>query len=652
MQVHRAKAGIRKVTTAFTRRRVGRVSITIACTVGIVALLGVGEAGAALPDNRGWEMVSPVDKNGGQVDPPGAIAGGGVLQAAAGGGTMTYGSATAFGPEAVGSPPASQYLSSRAASGWDTANITTPVVSSSYGFANQGVPYQLFSPDLARGLLFNGDHCRGEASGCAVANPPLAGTDAPDGYENYYMLEGGSFEALISASDIAGRGLDPSTFDVRLAGASQDLRTVVLSSCSVLAPGATNGCGAGKQNLYKWTQGGAGLTLVNTAPGAELAAQSGAISSDGSRIYWRDVNSGNLYLREGAGSTQVDTAAGGGGAFQTASSDGSVAFYTKAGHLWRNASGTSTDLTPGGGVAGVLGASADGSVVYFQDGTGLQRWAGSTTLVAAGATAADPTTYPPTTGASRVSADGTKLLFVSKAPLTGYNNNDLHTGLPDSEVFLYDSAGPGLTCVSCNPGGTQPIGPSTIPGAVANGTAPGSVDSYKPRALSANGHRVFFNSGDAIVITDSNSQPTTGAGIPDVYEWEAEGEGTCGQAGGCVAVISSGYLPESSSFMDASSDGADVYFLTESSLAETDPGSNDLYDARVGGGFARPLPQIPCEGDACQVLPAVPRNPTLATLVTGAGNPEVVYHKYCRKGYVKRKAICVKRGKHHGGGKG
>jgi len=68
---------------------------------------------------------------------------------------------------------------------------------------------------------------------------------------------------------------------------------------------------------------------------------------------------------------------------------------------------------------------------------------------------------------------------------------------------------------------------------------------------------------------------------------------------------------------------------------------------RVGGGFVEPIPPIPCEGDACQLLPPVPRNPTLATLVPGAGNPPVDYHKYCRKGYVKRRAICVRRGKHH-----
>ena len=79
------------------------------------------------------------------------------------------------------------------------------------------------------------------------------------------------------------------------------------------------------------------------------------------------------------------------------------------------------------------------------------------------------------------------------------------------------------------------------------------------------------------------------------------------------------------------------------------PGSLDLYDARVGGGFIEPNPPIPCEGDSCQLLPQVPRNPTLATLVAGAGNPAVAYHKYCRKGYVKRKGICVTRGKHHRG---
>lgn len=639
-----------------------RTRFAAALTAAVAGMLTVSAvAGAALPDNRGWEMVSPVDKNGGQIDPPGGIAGGGVLQAAIAGGAVSYSSAASFGPDATGAPPASQYVSTRANEGWATQNITTPVVSGSYGLTDEGVPYQLFSIDLARGLLFDGKHCRGEATGCAVANPPLPGTDAPTGFQNYYLREGGSFEALIGAADIAGQGLEASTFDVHLVGAAPDLRTIVLSSCSPLTPGATDGCGTAKENLYEWSQATGNLTLVNPSPGAQLGAQSGAVSRDGARIYWRNTGNGNLYLSDAGSVSQVDTAAGGGGTFQTASEDGTVAFFTKAGHLWRFGAGTATDLTPGGGVVGVLGGSADGSVVYFQDGSGLQRWDGGTmSQVAPGADAADAGTYPPASGAARVSSDGEELVFLSREQLTGYDNTDQNTALPDSEVFLYDASGPGLTCVSCNPSSVAPIGPSTIPGAVANGTAPGSLAVYKPRVLSANGKRVFFDSADALVQSDSNANPVSGLGVTDTYEWEAEGEGTCAAGNPCVAILSNGALPQGASFVDASSDGGDAFFLTSSSLVKADPGSQDVYDARVNGGFPVAPPSIPCEGDACQILPAVPRSPTLATVVPGLGNPAVVYHKYCRKGYVKRKQICVVRGKHrhkhrkhgHHGGKG
>ena len=53
-----------------------------------------------------------------------------------------------------------------------------------------GVPYQLFSTDLSRGLLLNGTHCRAEEGLCPISNPPLPGTDAPAGYQNYYLASG------------------------------------------------------------------------------------------------------------------------------------------------------------------------------------------------------------------------------------------------------------------------------------------------------------------------------------------------------------------------------------------------------------------------------------------------------------------------------
>ncbi len=632
---------------------------TVETTPPLTFATQAAAAGPLLPDDRGWEMVSPVEKNGGQVDPPGAIAGGGVLQAAADGNSVTYGSAASFAG-GQGAPPASQYLATRTGAGWSTENITAPIFSGTYDTANEGVPYQLFSPDLSSALLWAGDHCRGGATGCAVDNPPLSGTEAPAGYQDYYLRDNGagSFQSLLTSADAANLDLAPADFDLRLAGASPDLQHVVLSTCAALTPDATevpqgSGCDPTAQNLYEWSAGG-GLSLINTAPGAALAAPAGAVSDDGERVYF--TQGGTLYLREGAIAKPLEAAA----EFQVASTDGSIAFFTAAGHLYRYqaaGAGTSAELTPSGGVVGVLGASDSGSVVYYQDGSGLERWQGGvTTQVAAGADASDPEDSPPATGTARVSADGEQLLFVSTASLSGYDSTDLIADSPDSEVYLYDASGAGtLACISCNPTGERPIGPSTIPGALANGTAPGATDAYEPRVLSADGRRVFFDSADALVLTDTNTSSADGAGVDDVYQWEAQGEGSCARAGGCLALISSGRSAGGASFVDASADGSDAFFLTDDSLVPSDPGALDLYDARIGGGFPEPPPPLPCEGDSCQSLPSEPTDPTLDTLLLGKGNPPVHYVKHCASGLRKRHDRCVKkrpdRRHHHRGGR-
>jgi hypothetical protein len=605
--------------------------------------------GPLLADGRGWELVSPVDKNGGQVDPPESIAAGGLLQAAAQGDSITYSSATSFGQGAQGAPPASQYLATRSAGGWSTENLTVPILSGSYDAEGGGVPYRLFSADLARALLLNGDRCRGGGTGCPVANPPLPGSGAPAGYQDYYLRTNapGAFQALLSSTDLAAQ--DPARFGVSLAGATSDLSQVVLSSCAALTPNAIEvplgeGCDPGAQNLYEWSAG-AGLALLNLlpaqssgTPGAELAAPSGAISGDGSRVYFTQGE--NLYLREGNTTKQVDAAAGGGGTLQTASTNGSVAYFLKAEHLWRYSGGAATDLTPSGGVARVLGGSEDGAHLYFQDASALKLWhEGSTGVVAPGADASQPTDSPPETGGARVSADGAQLLFSSQAPLTGYDNTDQGTGLPDAQLYLYDALADSLTCVSCNPTNARPLGPSSVPGAIANG-AGDRASFYRPRALSADGRRVFFDSEDSLAPPDTNSDP-------DVYEWEATGKGSCGKAGGCISLISSGKAEEGASFVDASADGSDAFFLTVGSLVSADPGSLDLYDARVGGGFPEPSPPIPCEGDACQVLPSEPVDPTLTTLLSGLGNPPVRYAQRNRVPHKKRH-----KKKHHHKGKG
>ncbi len=599
------------------------------------AQLRFEDSSLGLPDCRAWELVSPVDKNGGAIQGFGQISGGGVLQASENGEAATFSSSASFGAGAQGAPTASQYIARRVGgeAGWATQNITLPTVSGAYGNAQTGVPYQLFSTDLARGLLLGGRRC-GEAEPC------------PRSY---------------SLRESAGGALTPSPTeaDLGFAGASPDLRHVVLSTCAKLTPDATEMAGVGgtcnpaEANLYEWS--GGELRLINLlpgetqgTPGARLAAQAAAVNSDGSRVYFTDE--GNLYLREGAHTVWVDQAQGGGGVFQTASAEGRFAFFTKAAHLYRYDAQTeaATDLTPAGGVLGVLGAAEDGSRAYYLTSAGLYLWQapGTTAEIAPGAPAAFAGDYPPATGATRVTPDGTHLAFLSTARLTGYDNTDQSTRLPDSEVYLYsapEGGGEGaLACLSCNPTGERPQGPSTIPGAIANGTGEGATDSYEPRDLSSGGRRLFFDSSDAIVPTDASA-------APDVYEWEAQGVGSCHKTAGCLFLISSGKSSEASSFVDASADGRDAFFLSGDSLVPRDPGSADLYDAREGGGFPEPEKPIECDGDACQAVPSPPEDPAPGTLVPGSPNPPVHFPRVVcpkrRRSAAHGKADCRRR--HH-----
>jgi hypothetical protein len=615
--------------TAYRYRPVAKNSAGV--TVGLVEhVFTTKDPSAPLGplDGRAWEMVSPVDKNGGAIAAPESLFGGGDFQAAAGGGALTYGSATAFGA-AVSAPPVSQYVSRRTGSGWSTENVSPPIESGAYGDRPDGAPYRVFSSDLSAALLFGGLACRGDLPGCPSPTPVLPGTGATDGYEAYYLRHpSGAFASLFTQSELSLSQVDGEHFEASFAAASPDLSHVILSTCAALTADATevlsaaHECEPAQQNLYEWS--GGGLALLNVlpgksggTPGAVIAAPIGAVSDDGSRVYFTELEDAALYLREAGGPTKLLPGTGSGVAsFQTASTDGSIAFYTVGGELLRYHAVTEVSEPIASGVIGVLGASADGEYVYYLDGGGLRLWHASTvTTIAPGAGAAQASDYPPATGTSRVTADGRHLAFLSEAGLMGFDNLDTNTGDPDSEVYLYGPPPGGgtaeLVCVSCASTRERPLGPSTIPGAPANG----STRPYKPRALSASGSRVFFDSPNALDGHDPNK-------VPDVYEWEARGEGDCTRSPGCVGLVSGGGSEGAASFVDASVDGTDVYFLTNESLVGADPGSIDLYDARVGGGFPEEPKPIPCIADACQVLPAEPEDPTPGTLLPNSGNPK------------------------------
>jgi hypothetical protein len=577
-------------------------------------------AASTLPDGRAWEMVTPPDKGGAPIQALGQVLGGGDFQAAADGDSLTFSSTASFGA-AQGAPPVSQYLSVRGANGWATANISTPTAAGAYGTAPAGSPYRLFSPDLTQAVMLSERRC-GEAEPCP----------------GFYSLRDGAGAQLAATPAAAG---------LRLVGASSDLSVLILSTCAALTADATEaplggGCDPARPNLYRWS--GGALTLLNLlpgesqgAPGATLAAPLGAISAN--RAYF--THAGNLYLREGNQTVQVDEALGGGGDFEAASADGSVAYLTKGGHLYRYQApgGALADLTPAGEVLGVLAAASDGSRVYYATAAGIfMRQGATTTTIATGPEAAQSSDYPPATATARLSPDGTHLAFLSVAPLTGYDNRDADTGAPQSELYLYDVTTTTLTCASCDPTGERPLGPSTIPAPLAAGPAAPAL--YVPRSLAADGRRLFFDSSDSLALADSDQKP-------DVYEWEAQGVGGCARAIGCLALISRGRSSAGSAFVDASSSGSDVFFLTEDSLVGSDTGAADVYDAREGGGIPEAPRPIECAGDACQFLPSEPEDPGPGTLNASGGNPALRIQgeakPTCPKGKVRKRGRCMKK---------
>lgn len=525
-------------------------------------------------DGRAWEIVSPIEKAGGGVGTPGSVFGGGDFQAGAAGGSFTFSSPTSFG-EAAGAPPASQYLSRRGGGGWASANVSGPAESGGYGDHPDGSPFRLFSEDLSRAVMLN-------ASRCAVA-----GTCPP----SYSLWQGGGFASL------------PTTPALRFEGASADLGHLVFSAAG---------------GLYEWS--GGSLETVSATPGARLAAPLGAVSANGRRVYFSVGEDGPLFLGEPGGPGVPLPEASGGATFQVASGDGSVALYVTGSTLYRYQAASDSSQSLGSGVSGVLGISAGGDVVYFQGAAGLERWqGGSVTTILAGAEAALLTDYPPATATARVSADGAHLVFLSAAEVPPFDNIDANTGSPDAELYLYGpptgGGAPRLLCASCNPTGERPSGSASIPGTEANG----STVAYRPRVLSSSGNRVFFDTADRLAIGDSDSRP-------DVYEWEAPGEGTCAEAEGCVGLISGG-RGSGGSFVDASADGGDAFFTTEESLVRADPGAIDVYDYRAGGGLPEPPDPFACVGDACQPLPSAPEDPSPGTLVPHSGNPAPRYLK-------------------------
>ncbi|HXS33766.1 MAG TPA: hypothetical protein VN758_08345 [Solirubrobacterales bacterium] len=389
--------------------------------------------------------------------------------------------------------------------------------------------------------------------------------------------------------------------------------------------------------------------------------------------------------------------------FVAATADGSKALFyfasfgggSHAGELYSYDLATQTSTLIAAGLQGdapVLGASEDLSKIYFlskqvlaphasaaQSNLYLYEEGQGFTFIASGSSGGSEgqpyianlrvdSGYP-YDRPFRVSADGEYAVFVSKASLTGYDNTAGASGEPATEVYHYDASANGgagqLLCVSCNPTGARPRTKKANTGSAGEfsylaALIPGAEYSFHAsRVLSADGNRVFFESFDALLPTDTST-------AQDVYEWQATDTGECDPGdsnyfesnGGCLSLITSGQSPRDAAFIDASADGTDVFIKSDERLhgADTDT-LRDIYDARENGGFPPPTPpQPPCDlgTGACEGAGSSPPHNTGAgsAVFQGPGNTTTT-PQGCPKGKRKvthrGKARCVAKAKprHH-----
>jgi hypothetical protein len=662
-----------------------------------------GQDGYALklPDCRAYEQVSPVDKN--FTDAAGVP---GSVQSAPSGEQVTFYSLAPF-PSVLSAASIPTYLSSRGGGGWSTEGLAPSSNPSMAGGSGQGSTEGL-TEDLAEALI--------------LVEPGLEAG-----------MASGSYTYLRDSATSAFRLLGPGI--VAFADATADDSHIIFESREQLLPSATPNV----VNLYEWNESkppGEDLSLAGVLPdgkapirgsfagpgGPALGGGRGGatgkfytqntISADGSRVFFSDGGTGQIYMRESEIARTIPVSAGSEPAYwRAATADGSMIFYTEGENLWRfnlekfeeyfnkkekpesvALAEAREPLTSGAaGVLGTLGVSTEnGSYAYFvatgvladnendngeeaePDKANLYKWhEGETTFIAQLSTEGlDPADWRdflqngelkgPAQGekSSRVTPNGTTVLFTSQAQLTSYDN------AKNDELYLYEALGDRLLCVSCNPAGVPATSEAYLASNLELSIQPGAR-AFLTRNLSENGSRVFFQTEEALMPQDTNEQT-------DVYEWEREGVGGAdgcsrsstsfsASSGGCLYLISTGESAGPSYFGDASADGSDVFFFTRQSLVGQDQDENyDLYDARVEGGIAaqNPSPPVGCTKEGCldpivsSPLFAAPSSTTFAGVgdlaLAPKGDPKPLTRaqqlaralKACRKQSRKKRSSC------------
>ncbi len=122
--------------------------------VGADRVLKTQGAGAfRLPDSRGWELVSARDRHGASIEPlASSYDAGGAIQAASGGGAVSYLTNIPIEDGVQGSPEFAQVLSTRSSTGWASRDLSVPHSGTieTGDAVTAGREYRMFSEDLSK----------------------------------------------------------------------------------------------------------------------------------------------------------------------------------------------------------------------------------------------------------------------------------------------------------------------------------------------------------------------------------------------------------------------------------------------------------------------------------------------------------------------
>ncbi len=280
-----------------------------------------GGASAALADCRAYEMVSPLDKEGGEIATRIAFSvfRARLNQSSLSGDWITYSSYRPFaGP--LSAPFTSQYLARRdPAAGWASESISAPKEGVDFlTYSQIESLYKAFSPEL-------------DTSWNWTNSEPVLGPGGQPKVPNIYRRDNGAgtYEACTSAepTEKEKQGAEPQ-------GMTPDQRHAVFRSQGRLTEDAAAGA---KFQLYmcSFPEGGgpASVTLISVLPNGTPSALdnqagspafasyaldrghasnlAGAVSEDGARVFWTAGTTdapGTIYLRLNA--TSAPTASG------------------------------------------------------------------------------------------------------------------------------------------------------------------------------------------------------------------------------------------------------------------------------------------------------------------------------------------------------